>query len=243
MKKIAVIAMMVMAANAFAPVVPHANAAPVNDALAALVAQQAGQNPTVAAIQQLASAQDGKTALINLLTNAAMARAGQADTAGLAATLANSSGVRDAVASAARQEVQQAVDAKLGPYKDGLALINQLFQNTSLGSKSEANTSANVPFKYHKEIDMTATAYAPGTLDNGRWNNRTYLGGLVRKGVVAVDPAVIPLGTKVWIEGYGVAVAEDVGSAIKGNRIDLAFNNRQEALNYGMKSVKVYLLD
>lgn len=242
MKKIAVIAMLVMAANAFAPVVPHASAAPINDVLAALVAQQAAQNPTVSAIQQLSTAQDSKTALINLLTNAALTKAGQPDAAGLVGALANGTNVRDAVNAAAQQQVQQAVDAKLGPYKDGLALLAQLFQNTSLDSKSD-NTTTNVPFKYHKEIDMTATAYGPGMLDNGRWNNRTYLGGTVRKGVVAVDPAVIPLGTKVWIEGYGVAVAEDIGSAIKGNRIDLAFNNRQDAINYGMKAVKVYLLD
>ncbi|HMM21141.1 MAG TPA: 3D domain-containing protein [Selenomonadales bacterium] len=241
MKKIAVIAVAVMAATAFAPGLPQASAAPLDDALAALVSQTAAQNPTVSALQQLASTPEGKTALVNLLTNAAMARTGQTDTAGLAA-LGNSAEFRDAVTSVARQEVQQAVEEKLGPYKDSLALLNQLFQNTGPDAKTE-NISAKVPFEYHKVIDMTATAYAPGMLDNGRWNDRTYLGGSVRKGVVAVDPAVIPLGTKVWIEGYGAAVAEDMGSAIKGDRIDLAFDSRQEAINYGMKPVKVYILN
>ena len=68
------------------------------------------------------------------------------------------------------------------------------------------------------------------------------MGGKVRKGVAAVDPTVIPMGTKLWIEGYGEAIAEDQGSAIKGNRIDLAFNNRSEALDYGIQPVKVYVL-
>jgi len=90
---------------------------------------------------------------------------------------------------------------------------------------------------------MTATAYAPGALDNGKWGNLTYMGGKVRKGVAAVDPDVIPMGTRLWIEGYGEAVAEDQGSAIQGNRIDLAFNNRSEALNYGIQRVKAYVLE
>ncbi|MDD4600596.1 MAG: 3D domain-containing protein, partial [Negativicutes bacterium] len=84
---------------------------------------------------------------------------------------------------------------------------------------------------------------APGPLDNGKWNNLTYVGGIVQKGVVAVDPKIIPMGTKLWVEGYGQAVAEDQGSAIKGNRIDLAFNDRQEAIDYGIQNVKVYVLN
>lgn len=61
--------------------------------------------------------------------------------------------------------------------------------------------------------------------------------------VIAVDPKVIPLGTKVWVEGYGMAVAGDIGSAIKGNKIDVFIPNKNQALKWGRKTVtvKVYM--
>jgi len=62
------------------------------------------------------------------------------------------------------------------------------------------------------------------------------------RGIVAVDPKVIPMGTKLYVEGYGEAIAADQGGAIKGNRIDLYFDTHQQALNYGMKTVNVTIL-
>ncbi|WP_286977476.1 3D domain-containing protein, partial [Candidatus Aquicultor secundus] len=64
-----------------------------------------------------------------------------------------------------------------------------------------------------------------------------------RKGVVAVDPRVIPLGTRLYIEGYGEAIAADTGGAIKGNRIDLCYNTPGECFDFGRRSVKVSILD
>ena len=61
--------------------------------------------------------------------------------------------------------------------------------------------------------------------------------------VIAVDPSVIPLGTKVWVEGYGYAVAGDTGGAIKGNKIDLFMPDRSAALAFGRKQVKIKILD
>jgi 3D (Asp-Asp-Asp) domain-containing protein len=60
--------------------------------------------------------------------------------------------------------------------------------------------------------------------------------------VIAVDPSVIPLGSKVHVEGYGTAIAGDTGGAIKGNKIDVFIPNEQDALNWGRKNVtiKVY---
>ena len=60
---------------------------------------------------------------------------------------------------------------------------------------------------------------------------------------IAVDPTVIPLGTKLYVEGYGNAIAADKGSAVKGNYIDLFFNTREEAVNFGVKHLKVQILD
>lgn len=61
--------------------------------------------------------------------------------------------------------------------------------------------------------------------------------------VIAVDPSVIPLGSKVWVEGYGNAIAGDTGGAIKGNKIDLFMANRSDALSFGRKQVKVRILN
>ncbi|HET7628723.1 MAG TPA: peptidoglycan-binding protein [Bacillales bacterium] len=61
--------------------------------------------------------------------------------------------------------------------------------------------------------------------------------------VIAVDPDVIPLGSTVWVEGYGYAVAGDTGGAIDGNRIDVFFADRSDALNWGRKEVKVKIVD
>ncbi|MCM3612642.1 ubiquitin-like domain-containing protein [Planococcus sp. MERTA32b] len=61
--------------------------------------------------------------------------------------------------------------------------------------------------------------------------------------VIAVDPSVIPLGSKVWVEGYGHAIAGDTGGAIKGNKIDIFMADRSAALAFGRKQVKIKILD
>lgn len=67
----------------------------------------------------------------------------------------------------------------------------------------------------------------------------TFTGTRVRRGVAAVDPEVIPLGSVLFVPGYGYARAEDTGGAIKGYRIDLFFENREEALRWGRRKVEV----
>lgn len=97
--------------------------------------------------------------------------------------------------------------------------------------------------RYTDVLEMEATAYYPGPESTGRWaDGYTSTGMKAGHGVIAVDPSVIPLGTKVYIPGYGIAVAADVGSAIRGYRIDLAFDTYREALHYGRRRVQVYIL-
>lgn len=90
---------------------------------------------------------------------------------------------------------------------------------------------------------MLATAYDPGPGTNG-WENAgvTKLGWRTRRGIVAVDPRVIPLRSLLYIEGYGLAWAGDTGGAIKGKRIDLCFNKTEEALKWGRRHAYVYVL-
>ena len=113
--------------------------------------------------------------------------------------------------------------------------------------KTGTKTSAdNAPTSYKQVLDIKATAYAPGPHDNDQWGNKTYIGSQVRPGIIAVDPSVIPLGSRVYIEypdGHGeYAVAEDTGGAIKGNRVDIAKWTVSEAQDFGIKNVKVYVV-
>ncbi|MDD1505075.1 ubiquitin-like domain-containing protein [Lysinibacillus sp. CNPSo 3705] len=61
--------------------------------------------------------------------------------------------------------------------------------------------------------------------------------------VIAVDPSVIKLGSKVWVEGYGIAVAADTGGAIKGNKIDIFVQSETQAINWGVKNVRIKILN
>ncbi len=91
------------------------------------------------------------------------------------------------------------------------------------------------------EWSMVATAYyAGGGGLNG--NGITATGFRARKGIVAVDPSVIPLGTVIYIEGYGQALAADTGGWIKGNRIDLCYDSLDECYRYGRRKIYVYLV-
>lgn len=92
------------------------------------------------------------------------------------------------------------------------------------------------PINFKEVLTMTATGYT-------HTGNRTYTDIWPSVGTVAVDPRVIPLRTRLYIDGYGYATAMDIGSAIKGNRIDLFFETRQEALKWGRRSVKVFILE
>lgn len=89
-----------------------------------------------------------------------------------------------------------------------------------------------------------ATGYDPGPVSNSRgWVGTTSSGIRARFGVVAVDPRVVPLGTRLYIEGYGPGIAADRGGAIKGMRLDLCFNSTREARAWGRKQVRAWVLD
>lgn len=68
------------------------------------------------------------------------------------------------------------------------------------------------------------------------------MGTKARVGEIAVDPSVIPLGTKVYVEGYGFARAEDTGGNIKGNTIDVYKSSESACLNWGVRYVTIYIL-
>ncbi len=89
-------------------------------------------------------------------------------------------------------------------------------------------------------VYVSATAYSAYDPGCGHY---TASGTLLRHGVIAVDPSFIPLGTRVYIPGYGEAVAEDTGGAIVGNIIDVAFDTHEEALAFGRQDLEIYILE
>lgn len=97
-------------------------------------------------------------------------------------------------------------------------------------------------FRYVQEFSMEATGYTAGPESNPNGTGHTYTGIKAVRGVVAVDPRVIPLHTRLYIEGYGPAIAADIGGAIKGMKIDLCFDTVAEALQWGRRPVTVYIL-
>ncbi|MGG0729918.1 cell wall-binding protein EntA [Bacillus paramycoides] len=100
-----------------------------------------------------------------------------------------------------------------------------------------------------RELTVVATAYTAHPSENGG----TYGGRVLtamghdltanpNMKMIAVDPKVIPLGSKVWVEGYGEAIAGDTGGAIKGNRIDVLLGSDSASQKWGRKTVKVKIL-
>lgn len=108
---------------------------------------------------------------------------------------------------------------------------------------------ASAPTNYTRVAEFTATAYDASPADNGQWAGKTSTGMPLTYGVVAVDPRVIPYGTKMYIESvdgkykYGYAIAGDCGGAIKGNKVDLFFESRSMCYEFGRRAVRIYFLD
>ena len=120
---------------------------------------------------------------------------------------------------------------------------NSLFINQVLELPAEP-VSATHPSNVKKTFTMTATAY---TANCKGCSGITKTGLNLRKypdlKVVAVDPKIIPLGSKIWVEGYGVAIAGDTGGAIKGNKIDILVHSKAEASSWGRKKVRIKVLN
>lgn len=129
--------------------------------------------------------------------------------------------------------------ALAGEKKSPVVVSSNAVKRGSLSSRGVLGNLARYEGK--KVLTMSATGYGPG--ENGSWGSRTATGARVRFGVVAVDPRVIKLGTRLYVEGYGECVASDTGGAIKGLRIDLAFDSDRAANGYGRRKVRVVILD
>ncbi|RYG36688.1 hypothetical protein EON81_09015 [bacterium] len=130
-------------------------------------------------------------------------------------------------------------------YRDGKPVAKELLETKTEAaqdaifaiSRSGFGTSRG-SFGRGKVMILKASGYHAMVTGSGR----TALGMKAGYGHVAVDPRVIKLGSIVYVEGYGMAIASDTGGAIKGRRIDLCFKSRGQAISFGRKQVKVHVL-
>ena len=107
------------------------------------------------------------------------------------------------------------------------------------GTLNTIALSRGESISYRKKVSVVATAYA--------LHSRTATGAMPKRNpsgisTIAVDPSIIPLGSKVYVSGYGYAIAEDTGGAIKNRRIDVYMNSENEAFSWGVKNVDVYII-
>ncbi len=116
-----------------------------------------------------------------------------------------------------------------------LIIREPIKQIMALGSLKTVSRSGDT-LKFKEMFEMKATGYT-------HTGNMTHTDTWPAHGTVAVDPKIIPLGTRLYIDGYGYATALDIGGAIKNNRIDLFFDTREEALIWGVRPVKVFVLE
>jgi 3D (Asp-Asp-Asp) domain-containing protein len=98
------------------------------------------------------------------------------------------------------------------------------------------------PLRASRSLSVVATGYAAGRA-GGSIGSRTATGLPAGYGAIAVDPRLIPLGSKLYIEGYGYGFACDTGGAIKGRHIDLCFDSPRAAFAHGRRQMKVWILE
>ena len=125
---------------------------------------------------------------------------------------------------------------------DGLDFDGYLLNNGELGVDADgtptvhtATTEDGATFYYTEQFVVETTAYT--------WTgNTTFTGTWPKQGTIAVDPDVIPLGTQVYIVGYGFATAEDTGGAIDGEIVDLYMDTEEACIAWGRRDAVVYIL-
>jgi 3D (Asp-Asp-Asp) domain-containing protein len=133
-------------------------------------------------------------------------------------------------------------------YEDGVEVASQMLSEKMLkepspqiihvGTRETVHTYRGT-VRFSRIMTMEATAYNP---TDGAPHGLTATGIPARRGIVAVDPDVIPLGTRVYVPGYGFALAADTGGAIIGDKIDLCMEGYHEAWDFGRRMIKVYIV-
>lgn len=130
-----------------------------------------------------------------------------------------------------------AMATRLDELTSGAVTPHAIYKSSSLAA------DAAVKNNFKKLGSYRLSFYCPCATCNGRSDAKTKLGTKMAEGrTIAVDSSIIPLGSRVYIDGYGVFIAEDTGGAIKGNRIDVCVSNHSRAYELGIDYADVYLI-
>ena len=119
-------------------------------------------------------------------------------------------------------------------FVEKVVLKEPVKQIVAMGTRQVVSRGGS-SLEFTEAYTMTATAYT-------HTGNKTYTGIWPSVGTISVDPKVIPLGTRLYVDGYGYGTAMDTGGSIKGKRIDVFMDTEQEALKWGRRQVKVFVL-
>ncbi|MED4318943.1 3D domain-containing protein, partial [Priestia megaterium] len=139
----------------------------------------------------------------------------------------------------AQKEQEQAQAAAQAQAAQEQAQKEQAAQQQQQAAQQQSQQQAS-----GKSMTVEATAYTANCAGcSGTTATGVNLKSNPNQRVIAVDPSVIPLGSKVYVEGYGQAVAADTGGAIKGNRIDVFVSSDSAAQDWGRRSVKITVID
>ncbi len=236
--------------QAKAKVVEATKAREAAEAQAAAKAQEAAKAREAAKAQAEAKAQAAAEAQAEAKAEeAAKAReAAKAQEAAEAQAAAKAQEAAKAREAAKAQEVAEAREAaKAQEAAEAREAAKAQKPATQQPVAKETETSAP---SSSRELQVVATAYTADPLENGYKAGdqvKSAMGHNLTANpnmkLIAVDPSVIPLGSKVWVEGYGVAIAGDTGGAIKGNKIDVLMPDKGTSSNWGRKTVTVKVLN
>ncbi|HFK1434111.1 TPA: cell wall-binding protein EntC [Bacillus cereus] len=208
------------------------------EAQAAAKAEEAAKAREAAKAQAEAKAQAAAEAQAEAKAGEA-AKAREAAEAQAAAKAQEAAKAREAAKAQEAAEAQEAAKAREAAKAQKPATQQPVVKETETSAPSSS-----------RELRVVATAYTADPLENGYKAGdqvKSAMGHNLTANpnmkLIAVDPSVIPLGSKVWVEGYGVAIAGDTGGAIKGNKIDVLMPDKGTSSNWGRKTVTVKVLN
>ncbi|MGA5662878.1 cell wall-binding protein EntC [Bacillus sp. GM_Baccil_2] len=225
------------------------------EAQAEVKAQEAAKARETAKAQEAAKAQADAEAQAEVKAQeAAKAREAakaQADAEAQAAAKAQEAAKAREAAKAQEAKAQEAAEAREAAKAQEAAKAREAAkaQKPATQQPVAKETETSAPSS-SRELRVVATAYTADPLENGYKAGdqvKSALGHNLTANpnmkLIAVDPSVIPLGSKVWVEGYGVAIAGDTGGAIKGNKIDVLMPDKGTSSSWGRKTVTVKVLN
>ncbi|MCU5444229.1 cell wall-binding protein EntC [Bacillus cereus] len=220
------------------------------EAQAAAKAEEAAKAREAAKAQEAAKAREAAEAQAEAKAQEA-AKAREAAKAQAAAEAQAAAKAQEAAKAREAAKAQEAAEAQAAAKAQEAAKAREAAkaQKPATQQPVAKETETSAPSS-SRELRVVATAYTADPLENGYKAGdqvKSAMGHNLTANpnmkLIAVDPSVIPLGSKVWVEGYGVAIAGDTGGAIKGNKIDVLMPDKGTSSNWGRKTVTVKVLN